>query len=63
MSYSVPLGGYALVVLIIMFGGRKRRTFNQATQAAAGVVITLLSLSAILWFVSSLILQVVSAEH
>lgn len=61
MSYTLPLAGYGLMVLIIMFGGKKRRPFTQASQAAAGVVITLLSLGAILWFVTAVISQLISA--
>jgi len=41
MIYSVPVAGYLLVILIIMFGGRKRRTFRQASHATAGSVLTL----------------------
>jgi predicted CDP-diglyceride synthetase/phosphatidate cytidylyltransferase len=63
MIYSVPVAGYLLVILIIMFGGRKRRTFRQASHATAGSVLTLFYLSAILWFLSVIILQLLSAEH
>jgi|AAFX01.1.fsa_nt_gi hypothetical protein len=61
MGYAFPVAGYLLMVLIIMFGGKKRRPFGQASQAAAGVIITVLSLGAILWFLSAVIGQLVSA--
>ena len=63
MIYWAPLAGYFLLVSMIMFGGRKKRQFSQASQAAAGVVVTLLSLASILWFLCAFISQLVSAEH
>jgi len=63
MTYAFPVAGYFVMVLIIMFGGRKRRPFGQASQAAAGVIITVLSLGAILWFLSAVILELVSVGH
>jgi hypothetical protein len=63
MNLSVPLAGYFLMVFIIMFGGRRRRSFAQASQAAAGLVITLLCIGAILWFLSAIALQVMNAKN
>jgi len=63
MNLSVPVAGYFLMVLIIMFGGRKRRSFTQASHAAAGITITLLSLGAILWLLSAVISQMVNAKN
>jgi len=63
MNLSVPVAGYFLMVLIIMFGGRKGRSFTQASQAAAGITITLLSMGAILWFLSAVISQMVNAKN
>ena len=63
MTYAVPFAGYLLMVLIIMFGGKKRRPFSQASHTAAGVTITVLFLGAILWFVSAAIWQIVGAGH
>jgi hypothetical protein len=63
MNLTAPLTGYCLVVLIIMFGGRKRRPFTHASQAAAGMTITLLCIGAIVWFVSAVISQIINAEN
>jgi len=63
MNLSVPVAGYFLMVFIIMFGGRKRRSFTQASHAAAGITITLLSLGAILWLLSAVISQMVNAKN
>ena len=63
MIYSFPIAGYLLMILIIMFGGRKRRTLREASHVTAGTVLTLLYLSAILWFLSVTVLQLLSAEH
>jgi len=63
MNYSVPLAGYFLMVFIIMFGGRRRRTFTDASQLAAGMIITLLFVGAIVWFMSLTISQLMNAEN
>ncbi|HET9788016.1 MAG TPA: hypothetical protein VFP47_12810 [Pyrinomonadaceae bacterium] len=63
MNFTVPLAGYFLAVLIIMFGGRKRRSFMHASQTAAGIVITLLSIGAIVWFVGTIISQIINAKY
>lgn len=55
MDYATPLGGYLLLTLVIMFGGRKRRTFAQASHAAAGMLIGLLCLASLLLFASGAI--------
>jgi hypothetical protein len=51
------------MVLVIMFGGRKRRSFTQAGQAAAGITITLFCIGAIVWFMSAVISQIVNAKN
>ena len=63
MNLTVPLTGYCLTVLIIMFGGRKRRTFTHATQLAAGMTIIVLCLGAIVWLLSAVISQLINAEN
>jgi galactitol-specific phosphotransferase system IIC component len=63
MNLSFPFAGYLLMVLIIMFGGRKRRSFSQAFQAAAGVTITLLCMGAILWLLGVAISQMVNVKN
>lgn len=63
MNLSVPFAGFFLMVLIIMFGGQKRRSFAQASQTAAAVTITLLCSVAILWFLAAVISQIVNAEN
>jgi len=55
MDNSAPLAGYLLIVLVIMFGGRKRRTFTQASHAAAAMTIGMLCLASLLWFISGAI--------
>lgn len=52
MDYATPLAGYLLLTLVIMFGGKKRRTFDQASHAAAGMLIGLLCLASLLLFAS-----------
>ncbi len=63
MNFSAPLAGYFLMVFIIMFGGRRRRTFTDASQAAAGMIITLLFVGAIVWFLSLIISQLMNAKN
>lgn len=63
MNLSVPFAGYFLMVLIIMFGGRKRRSFTQASHAAAGITISVLCVGAILWFLAAVISQMLSAQQ
>jgi hypothetical protein len=55
MDYVTPLAGYLLTVLVIMFGGRKRRTFGQASYAAAAMLVGTLCLASLLWFISGAI--------
>lgn len=62
MNLTVPMTGYALTILIIMFGGKKRRSFVQASHAAAGMAIALLCLGAIAWFLSIVISRLINAE-
>jgi hypothetical protein len=62
MNLAVPLAGYALTVLIIMFGGRRRRSFNQASQAAAGLTVLLLCIGAILWLLGMVVLHLTNAN-
>lgn len=61
MNLGVPVAGYFLTVLIIMFGGRKRRSFADANYAAAAVTITILCLGAIGWFLSNIIAKLLNA--
>jgi bacteriorhodopsin len=63
MNLAVPLAGYFLTVLILMFGGRKRRSFHQASHAAASVTVTLLSLGAIVWLLYAIIWHLINAEN
>lgn len=61
MNLAVPVAGYFLTVLIIMFGGRKRRSFAHANYAAAAATITLLCLGAIGWLLTAVISQLLNA--
>jgi bacteriorhodopsin len=63
MNLAVPLAGYFLTVLILMFGGRKRRSFTQASHAAAGITVTLLSVGAIVWVLYAVIWRLINAEN
>ena len=63
MNLAAPVAGYFLAVLIIMFGGRKRRSFAHANHAAAGITITLLCLGAIAWLLSGVISELVNAAN
>ena len=63
MSLAVPLAGYFLAVLVIMFGGRKRRSFAKASQTAAGIAVTAFCVGAIVWFLSAVIWQLINAEN
>jgi hypothetical protein len=55
MDYATPLAGYLLLTLVIMFGGRKRRTFTHASHTAAATLIGTLCLASLLWFFSNAI--------
>lgn len=55
MDYATPLAGYLLLTLVIMFGGRKRRTFTHASHTAAGMLIGTLCIASLLWFFSNAI--------
>jgi hypothetical protein len=63
MNLAVPFAGYFLMVLIFMYGGRRRRSFGEASQVAAGTIITLLCLGAILWFLSMVLWQFAHVEN
>lgn len=63
MNLAVPVAGYFLTVLILMFGGRKRRSFAHANYAAAGMTITILCLGAIAWFLFAVMSQLVNADN
>lgn len=63
MNLAVPMAGYFLAVIILMFGGRKRRSFMQASQVAAGITVTLMSVGAIAWFLYAVIWQLINAEN
>jgi hypothetical protein len=62
MNLAVPVAGYLVAVLIIMFGGRKRRSFSHANYAVAGVTITILCLGALAWFLGAVISQLLNIE-
>lgn len=62
MNLTVPLAGYLLAVLILMFGGRRRRSFSQASQAAAGLTVMLLGIGAILWLVCMVVSHLTHAN-
>lgn len=63
MNLTVPVAGYFLTVLILMFGGRKRRSFAHANYTAAGVIVTILCLGAIAWFLSVVISNFLNTEY
>ena len=60
MNLAIPVAGYFLAVLIIMFGGRKRRSFANANHAAAGMTIALFCLGAIAWLLIVIISHLVN---
>ena len=63
MNLAVPVAGYFLAVLIIMFGGRKRRSFAHANYRAAGATVTILCLGAVAWFLAVVISQCLNAQN
>jgi len=63
MNLAVPVAGFFLTVLIIMFGGRKRRSLEHASYAAAGLTITILALGAIVWLMTAVISQFLNADN
>ena len=63
MNLAVPVAGYFLTVLIIMFGGRRRRSFAHANYAAAWLTITVLCLGAIAWILIAVLSQFLNAEN
>ena len=52
MSEAAPLYGFIFLTLVIMFGGRKRRSFAEASHAAAAFVIGSLCLMALAVFIT-----------
>ena len=50
---------FVLLTAILMFGGRKRRSLDEASHKAAGIIVTLLLICSIMWitvaFIRSLI--------
>ena len=63
MNLAVPVAGYFLTVLIIMFGGRKRRSFVHANYTAATMTITILCLGAIAWLMIAVIFRFLNVEN
>lgn len=63
MNLAIPVAGYFLAVLIIMFGGRKRRSFAHANHAAAGMTVALFCLGAITWLLILVISHIMNAEN
>jgi len=47
MTETGALAGYFFFTLALMFGGRKRRSFNEASRTAAAFVIGILCLAAL----------------
>lgn len=52
MSEAAPLSGFIFLTLVIMFGGRKRRSFAEATHAAAAFIVGILCLMALAVFIT-----------
>jgi hypothetical protein len=63
MNLAVPVAGYFLTVLIIMFGGRQRRSFAHANHTAAGLTLAIFCVGAILWLLSTVVSQFMNAEN
>ena len=62
MNLTIPLATYFLIVLIIMFGGRRRRSFSHATRAAAGMTISVFCMGAIVWLLGAVISHLIDAQ-
>ncbi len=52
MIETAALSGFVFLTLALMFGGRKRRSFAEASHAAAGFTIGVLCLAALLVFIT-----------
>jgi uncharacterized iron-regulated membrane protein len=52
MSNAAPLSGFIFLTLVLMFGGRKRRSFAEASHRAAGFILGVLWLAALVLFIT-----------
>jgi hypothetical protein len=48
MTNTAVLGGFAFLTLVLMFGGRKRRTFAEASHKAAALIMGSLGVIALI---------------
>ena len=52
MSGAAALSGFILLTLALMFGGRKQRSFAEASHTAAAFLVGILCLAALLVFIT-----------
>ena len=52
MSDAAALSGFIFLTLALMFGGRKRRSFAEASHRAAAFIVCILCLAALLVFIT-----------
>jgi len=51
MEDTVAVGGFMFLTLALMFGGRRRRSFVEASHKAAGFIVAIFCLTAIAVFI------------
>jgi site-specific recombinase len=52
MSDTAALSGFIFLTLVLMFGGRKRRSFAEASHKAAALIVGILCMAALLVFIT-----------
>ena len=62
MSDAFALSGFTFLTLALMFGGRKRRSFAEASHTAAACVVGVLCVAALLIFISGSISHLFGLE-
>jgi hypothetical protein len=63
MTDTILIGGYGFLTLALMFGGRRRRSFIEASHTAAALVVGTLCLVALLLFVAGSVRHLVGAQN
>jgi hypothetical protein len=59
VSDAAALSGFIFLTLALMFGGRKQRSFAEASQTAAAFVVGILCLAALVVFITGSISHLV----